>query len=207
VSSYGTAIGSIPRRSTLREPLDGLCPEGRQFKADEALRKLLTLEPNNAEANFNMGLLKAEINDPSQAEKHLRRALKTDPQMSPAAYNLCVLLGEKRAGEALGSAPGDGAPAQRPPYAWTYAYYQNKKGDSKAAARTLEDLLNRQPAFADGYLMLADICFQKGDRKGAEQVLEKALDVPSLSRGIEPTYKVRCSYTAPEALCHQVQAG
>jgi len=65
----------------------------------------------------------------------------------------------------------------------TDTYYQNKKGDSKAAARTLEDLLNRQPAFADGYLMLADIRFQKGDRKGAEQVLEKALDVPSLSQG------------------------
>jgi len=185
VSSYGTAIRLDPTEVPPYVNLSmAYARKGDNSKADEALRKALTLEPNNAEANFNMGLLKAELNDPSQAEKHLRRALKTDPQMSPAAYNLCVLLGEKRAGEALGFCrQATALQPNDPRYAWTYAYYQNKKGDSKAAARTLEDLLNRQPAFADGYLMLADIRFQKGDRKGAEQVLEKALDVPSLSQG------------------------
>jgi Tfp pilus assembly protein PilF len=184
VSSYGTAIRFDPTEVLPYVNLSiAYARKGDNPKADEALRKALTLEPNNAEANFNMGLLKAELNDPPQAEKHLRRALKADPQMAPAAYNLCVLLGEKRTDEALGFCrQATTIQPNEPRYGWTYAYYQKKKGDSKAAARTLEDLLNRQPAFADGYLLLAEIRFQKGDRKGAEQVLEKALDVPSLSQ-------------------------
>lgn len=184
VAAYETAIRFDPTEVPLYVNLSiAHACQGQNEKSEAALGKALKLEPDNAEANFNMGLLKAEFNAPSQAEKHLRRALKADPQMAPAAYNLCVLLGEKRTEEALGFCrqaatlqPADSR------YAWTYAYYQKKKGNSQAAAATLENLLNRDPAFARGYLMLADIRLRKGDRKGAEEILEKALAVPSISQ-------------------------
>ena len=35
------------------------------------------------------------MNHPDEAEKALRAALKSDPQLAPAAYNLAVLLGDK----------------------------------------------------------------------------------------------------------------
>jgi tetratricopeptide (TPR) repeat protein len=183
-AAYETAIRFDPTEVALYVNLSiAHARQGQNEKAEVVLGKALKLEPDNAEANFNMGLLKAELHAPSQAETHLRRALKADPQMAPAAYNLCVLLGEKRTGEALGFCRQ--AVTLQPAnsrYAWTYAYYQRKKGDSQAAAAILENLLNRDPAFARGYLMLADIRLQKGDRRGAEEILEKALAVPSISQ-------------------------
>ena len=59
------------------------------------------MAPDNAAANFNMGLLKAEENDPKQAETYLRAAIKADPQMAQAAYNLCVITSKDRIGEAV----------------------------------------------------------------------------------------------------------
>jgi Tfp pilus assembly protein PilF len=177
VSSYDTAIRFDPTEIPPWVNLSiAYARQGDTGKADKALRKALALEPNNAEANFNMGLLKAELNDLPQAEKHLRRALKADPQMAPAAYNLCVMLGEKRVSEALGFCRQAAAlRPQDPRYAWVYAYYQNKKGDRKAAAVALEGLLNRQPSFADGHLLLADIYVQMGEREKAEGVYRRAI--------------------------------
>jgi tetratricopeptide (TPR) repeat protein len=156
--------------------------QGDLGKAEEALRRALTLEPGNAEANFNLGLLKAEQNDTAAAERHLRRALKTDPQMAPAAYNLCVTLGERRAKEALGFCrrAAELQPHQ-PRYAWTTAYFQDKAGDGRAAAATLESLVARSPDYVDAYLLLAGIRARMGDRSAAEGTLAKALTVPSLS--------------------------
>ena len=167
--------------------------QGETGKAEGALRQALALEPGNAEANFNMGLLKAEGNDPAQAEKHLRRALKTDPQMAPAAYNLCVILGDKRVNEAVSFCrraaeihPLNGR------YAWTLAYFLEKKGERQAAAETLEALLNREPGI-DGYLLLTDVYARMGDPQRARAVLKRGLADPALSQrdrfGIEAALK------------------
>ena len=48
-----------------------------------------------------MGLLKAEQNDLKQAEVYLRTALKADPQIAQAAYNLCVITAKDRLDEAV----------------------------------------------------------------------------------------------------------
>ena len=65
-------------------------------KAEAWLRRALKAEPDNAAANFNLGLLLAETNRLDEAEKALRAALKSDPQLAPAAYNLAVILGGKK---------------------------------------------------------------------------------------------------------------
>jgi hypothetical protein len=61
-----------------------------------------TLSLMVAAANFSMGLLKAEQGDRKGAERYLRQAWKTDPQMGQAAYNLCVILSESKQDEAVG---------------------------------------------------------------------------------------------------------
>ena len=61
---------------------------GENQKADEYLQKALKVAPNDPTANLNMGLLKAEHNNPKGAEQYLKKALEADPQMAQAAYNL-----------------------------------------------------------------------------------------------------------------------
>jgi tetratricopeptide (TPR) repeat protein len=183
VSSYETAIRFDPTEVIPRVNLAmAHARKGDTANAEESLRKALALEPDNAEANFNMGLLQAEMNDRPQAENHLRRAFTTDPRMAPAAYNLCVMLADGRVDEALGFCRKAAELRPREPrYAWTYAYYQNQKGDVQAAAATLENLAQRQPGFADGTLLLADIYNQQGDRKRAEEVYNRALGSNALN--------------------------
>lgn len=182
-AAYETAIRFDPTEVPPRVNLSlTYARQGDTAKAGEALRGALAIEPRNAEVNFNMGLLQAELNDLPAAERHLRRALKSDPQMAPAAFNLCVILGEQRVGEAVAFCrrATELQPAQ-PRYAWTYAYFQDKKGDRRAAAETLEALLARAPGFVDGYLLLADLRSRMGDRSAAEGTLTRALEAPSLS--------------------------
>ncbi len=183
VEEYETAIRLDPQEVT---PLVNLsiayARRGDNAEAKKALDRALLLEPANAEANFNLGLLEAETQDRPRAEEHLRRALETDPQMAPAAYNLCVLLAESRPGEALELCRRAAALRPREPrYAWTEAYYLARRGDARGAEAVLEDLLRRQPGFADATLLLAEVLAKKGERDPARQVYERALRSGALS--------------------------
>ena len=102
--------------------------------------------------------------------------------MAPAAYNLCILSAKDRPKEALSwCKKAVELNPQEPKYAYTLAFYQKEQGDLKNAAATLQDFLTRRPGFADGYLLLAEIYVQQGDRPQAEAVLRQAQQVESLS--------------------------
>ena len=70
---------------------------------------------------------------------------------------------------------------QEPKYAFTLAFYQKEQGDLGGAAATLKELLRRRPGFTDGYLLLAEVNVQQGERPQAEAVLRQALQVESLA--------------------------
>jgi Tfp pilus assembly protein PilF len=131
--------------------------------------------------NFNMGLLKAEQNDLKGAEKYLKAALKADPQMAQAAYNLCVIVSKDRLGEAVTycKMAADIRP-QEPRYAYTLAFYQLQKGDEKDAVKTLEALIEKQPAYADSYLLLGGIYEKQGEKEEAEKIYKKALEADGI---------------------------
>jgi len=135
-----------------------------------------------------MGLLKAELNDLKGAEKYLTAALKLDPQMAQAAYNLCVITSKDRLGEAVTycKMAADLRP-QEPRYAYTLAFYQLQKGDEKEAGKTLEALVEKQPAYGDAYLLLGETYERLGKKKEAEKTYKKALDTD----GIPDRYKSR----------------
>ena len=153
----------------------------RTKKADESLQKALKIAPDNAAANFNMGLLKAEQNDLKGAEKYLKAALKADPQMAQAAYNLCVITSKDRINEAVTycKKAADLRP-QEPRYAYTLAFYQLQKGDERAAVKTLDGLIEKQPAYADSYLLLGGIYEKQGKKEEAEKIYKKALETDGI---------------------------
>ena len=159
ISSYGTALKLEPQAvmAMVNESM-AYARLGDNKKADESLRKALKVAPENAAANFNMGLLQAEQNDLKGAEKYLKAALKYDPQMAQAAYNLCIITSKDRINEAVMwcKKAADLRP-QEPRYAYTLAFYLNKKGDTDGAIKTLKPIVDKYPGYKDARLFLEDL--------------------------------------------------
>jgi tetratricopeptide (TPR) repeat protein len=155
---------------------------GDNTKAEESLKKALQLDPDNAVANFNMGLLKAEQNDLAQAEAHLRRALQSDPNMAEAAYNLGVLLAKDRIVEAIQWCLKAYELNPNPVYAYTLAFYVHEHGDLNRAAEMLKMVNQFWPTFADAYLLLGDIYEGQGKVEEARGVYRQALNTEGLLR-------------------------
>jgi tetratricopeptide (TPR) repeat protein len=150
-----------------------------------------------------MGLLKAEENDLAAAEKYLRAALKADPQMAQAAYNLGVLVSKDRIDEAvkLCRKAAEIRP-DVPRYALTLAFYEKQKGNLAGAVHVLDALITKYPAYADAYVLLGGIYEKQGKKAEAEGLYTRGLAVTS----IPPAYKIRMKMllealkgTAPEA--------
>jgi Tfp pilus assembly protein PilF len=121
------------------------------------------------------------------AEKHLRTALKADPQMAQAAYNLAVILSRDRLDEGVDFCKK--AAELRPDvprYAFTLAFYQQQQGDLSKAASVLDGLMTKYPAYADAYVLLGGIYEKQGNKGEAEGVYNKGLTV----EGIPDRYKV-----------------
>jgi tetratricopeptide (TPR) repeat protein len=155
---------------------------GEQDKAEKSLVQAIKIAPGNAAAHFNLGLLKAEANQGRAAERELKEAIRLDPKMAPAAYNLGILTAKDRPAAALDWCRRAAAlNPQEPKYAYTLAFYQKEQGDLKGGAATLRDFLGRRPGFTDGYLLLAEIYRQQGERAQAETALRQALQGESLS--------------------------
>ena len=117
-------------------------------KAEAWLRRALKAEPDNAAANFNLGLLLAETDRLDEAEKALRAALKSDPQLAPAAYNLAVILGEKKdlAGAVQWCRKAHDLRPEELKYTESLVFYLNEKGDKDEAIAVLKKAIEREPA-------------------------------------------------------------
>jgi tetratricopeptide (TPR) repeat protein len=177
IASYRAALKIEPQAVMAMVNLSiAYAQMGENSKAEIFLQEALKIAPENAAANFNMGLVKAEKNETGQAEKYLRQAIKVDPQMAQAAFNLCVLLSKDRLDEAvtLCRKAADLRPAEAR-YAYTLAFFEQQKGDTDSAIKTLDALIARQPAHFDAYLLLAGIYEKSGKKEDAEKVYNKAL--------------------------------
>jgi tetratricopeptide (TPR) repeat protein len=189
IASYDMALNMEPHAAlALVNQAMAYARMGDNQRADDALQKALKINPDNAAANFNMGLLKAEENDLVAAEKHLRAALKADPQMAQAAYNLCVILSKDRIDEAVAFCrKATELRPDVPRYAFTLAFYQQQRGDLADAARVLDGIITRYPAYADAYMLLGGIYEKQGKSGEAEKVYKKGL----AAEGVPEQYKLR----------------
>jgi len=150
--------------------------EGRNAEAEEMLRQALKTRPDDAATAFNLGLLLAEEGKSKYAETALRTALKANPQMAQAAYNLAVLVAKEQPAEALElSRKAAELRPEEPKYAFTLAYYQAQNRDVAGAAKTLEDLVQRHPAYGDAYLLLGEIYEKQGKTPEARGLYQRAL--------------------------------
>ncbi|OGR31566.1 MAG: hypothetical protein A2139_13855 [Desulfobacca sp. RBG_16_60_12] len=182
LAAYDTALKIEPRAAMVMvNAAMAYARAGEKEPAEKFLLKAINLAPDNAAAHFNLGLLKGEQNRVKEAERQLREAFRLDPKMAPAAYNLCILTAKDRPTEALSwCKKAVELNPQEPRYAYTLAFYQKERQDLKGAAATLKDLLAQRPGFTHGYLLLAEIYLQQGERPQAEAVLRQALQVESL---------------------------
>ena len=89
------------------------------------------------------------------AERHLRTALKTDPDFPEAAYNLAILVSKENLDESvrLCRKAHDLRPRDAK-YAYTLAFYLQQKGKLEEAIAILQKLVQQQPNFTDAGMLL-----------------------------------------------------
>jgi tetratricopeptide (TPR) repeat protein len=148
---------------------------GNSTNAYEMLQRALTIEPTDPMVNFNVALLEAEFNQLDQAATHLRAALKADPQMAQAAYNLGVLL--CRANKDEGFKWLESA-ATLVPENWTYTssylFFLQQANRSTEAEPFLVAVIGTGRADAQTYFTLAGNYEQEGRISEAREIYKKA---------------------------------
>jgi tetratricopeptide (TPR) repeat protein len=155
---------------------------GETAKAEAKLTEALTIAPDSSVALYNLGLIKAELGDLKAAEMNLKAAFNNDPQLAGAAYNLCIITAKDRPAESLDwCTKAVALRPQEPKYASTLVFYQREQGDLTGAVATLEGVIGRIPAYAEAYLLLAEIFETQGKKSGAIKVYKQALAVEGIS--------------------------
>ena len=154
---------------------------GRHDEAEECLRKALEVDPDFAEAHYNLGYNYRTEGNFTLAEKHFRRAIELDPKYALAYAELGALLaGQKnRIKEAVNCLryaidhnPNDG---------WSMAYLANalwRLRKLKAAEDQLRRLLELWPTNALPYWCYGDfLACERNDSSTAEWYLRKAVEI------------------------------
>ena len=97
------------------------------------------------------------------------------PNSATAAFNLAVILAEKEPQESLSlSKKAFSLSPDNPRYAYTYAFYLYKSGNSGKAIEILQEMVDRQISYSDAYILLGKIYEQKGEMKEAVEVYNNA---------------------------------
>jgi len=82
----------------------------------------------------------------------------SDPQMAPAAYNLCVILAKDRIDEAIiFCRKASKIRPDNPKYAYTPAFYLYHKDRKDEAVQILGALTQKHPAYRDAQMLLKEI--------------------------------------------------
>ena len=99
---------------------------------------------------MNLGLLLGEMGRTHDAEQTLRAALKANPRLAQAAYNLGALLGGKRMADGLNwLRQAWEIEPQTPKYGYAYAYSLFVSGQTEQASNVIRAVRARHPDDAD----------------------------------------------------------
>jgi tetratricopeptide (TPR) repeat protein len=153
---------------------------------DEAiaqLQRVVEMDPNYAEAHYNLGIdfsRKGQIDD---AVAQFQQALDLNPNYAEAHYNLGVIHDEKgRVDDAI--AEFQAALESKPSYAEAnnnLGIALGEKGHFEAAIAQFEKALEANPKYAEAHNNLGNIFFQDRRLNEAINQYQKALEV-------DPTY-------------------
>jgi Flp pilus assembly protein TadD len=127
-------------------------------------------------------MLLGETGREREAEAEFRAAAKADPQNPQAAYNLCVLLSGDRPDKALSWCRKAAVlRPEDPRYAYTYAYYLDRTGDTAGAIPFLRGVVDRNRPYGSAYALLGAIYERQGKADEARKVYRKAADNAGIS--------------------------
>ena len=120
-------------------------------------------------------------------------ALKSDPQLAAAAYNLGVILGEKKdlAGAVQWCRKAHDLRPDDLKYTQSLAVYLQAKGDKEEANSLLKRAIRDNPKYLDGYELLAEIYESGGQPKAAASALRDGLKQPGLPPRLRSEWEAR----------------
>ena len=149
-------------------------------RAEVLLNKALQIDPDNAVANYQKGILKIDQGETKMAEESFRAALNNDPSMASAAYNMSILLTKERLNEAV--AWGQKAYLMQPEteYGYSLAILMKKDGNWDGALEVLRQVIGSDRAFADAYLLMGEIYENRGKKREAKAIYQQGLAVDGL---------------------------
>jgi tetratricopeptide (TPR) repeat protein len=149
---------------------------GNQAKAEENLKKVLEIDPDNEAASLNLGLLLAEQG--KCRKRKVRYLLHSMPiQNKLLQPTTSVLLFHNAAvDEAVQYAKiAAEARPEEPKYAYTLAYYQLENNQKTEAEKTLKKLIADHPLYLNAVSFLADIYMRDGRTKKCRHFMNKRL--------------------------------
>jgi len=112
----------------------------------------------------------------------LRAALKNDPQMAAAAFNLGVLVSSRNLDDAIRwCQQAYDLRSDEPKYACTLAFFLRQKGNSVRSIELLREVIRRTPSCFDAYMLLGAIYEEHRDFKKAASAYRDVLQRDSLS--------------------------
>jgi tetratricopeptide (TPR) repeat protein len=172
VEAYEELVAQSPADANLRASLAGAL--GALGRLDESLAQLdtaLDIDPINAEAYHNRGVLHEKRGDRDAAVREYAAALRYNPQYEPARQALGRLRGASPSSE-TGTAAEQlaGAMAERGREAAL-------RGDYEAAMKELDQATRIAPRFARVYQYRSNVAFLMGDYEGAAAALRRALEI------------------------------
>jgi tetratricopeptide (TPR) repeat protein len=171
-AAYEALVAENPDDGALRASYAGVLGSlGRYDEALEHLDRAIELEPLNAEAYHNRGLVHERKGQREAAVAQYRSALSYRPGYEPAARALRRLTG-------VGEVAEPGSPAEK---LATQLAQQGataaRRGDYAEARRQLDEAQRVAPDLALVYQYRSNVAFLEGDREGAVAALERALEI------------------------------
>jgi tetratricopeptide (TPR) repeat protein len=173
VEAYEALVAQSPADANLRASLAGaLGALGRFDESLAQLDKALEIDPINAEAYHNRGVLHEKRGDRDAAAREYASALRYNPQYEPARQALGRLRGTHPASETELTAAEQlaGAMAERGREAAL-------RGDYEAAMKELDQAARIAPRLARVYQYRSNVAFLMGDYDGAAAALRRALEI------------------------------
>lgn len=171
-AAYERLLQERPDDGSLRASLAGaLGALGRLDESLEQLNLAVELEPLNAEAYHNRGVIYERKGNPDAAVKEYQTALRYNPQYEPSRRALARLGAPASQSAAL--TPNEQLAATLA----ERARQATQRGDYQAAMEVLDEAQRIAPRFARVYQYRSNVAFLMHDREGAIAALRKALEL------------------------------
>ena len=152
--------------------------EHGDFKAAAgAFRQSLELDPQNARAHYNLGLVLDRLNDPQGAQREFAKAIALDPKLA-LAYNAEGALELKSGHITKAQAAFQQAIRVDPQYAEaknSLGTLYAKLGRNAEAVSLFREAVEDSPDYPQPYLNWGLVLASQGDLSRAKEMFEKAL--------------------------------